>query len=180
MDYYGCTVNTDEGNVEIKSRPRPRQRLLLIATIILCPLAVAGGIAAGQIAMALGAAVVGIGLGIFFYRELMIASREKLEFGSDEVMRWNKVRGFKIETFEKPLYDITPDAQGARIMLKTYIHNAPGSRKPEGFPAVLWIYASRGEGAGYDMLFKARILEKDVEEIAGTLLEHLPQSRRKG
>ncbi len=177
MKYFGLEIVDDNGNFVIKSRPRPRQKLLFLLPVIFAPLAAAAAVAAGQALGAIAALVIGGGIAVYFYRQLLISSRERLELGTDEILRWVKVSGLTPEKFQRPLYDITPDGQGHRILIKSLVHDNPGSRTLEGFPADLSVYISRGEGAGYDKVFMARTIDKDIEPLVETLLKKLPQSR---
>ena len=46
-----------------------------------------------------------------------------MELGEDGILRWVVVRKLSPETCEKPLYDITPDEQGARFLVKNFSKN---------------------------------------------------------
>jgi len=177
VKYYGLEI-IDNGNFIIQSRPRPRQRLLFLLTVIIGLLAAAAALAAGQVLGAIAVLVIGGAVAVYFYREFLISSRERLELGTDEILRWVKVRGLTADKFERPLNDITPDEQGDRILIKTLVHDSPGSRVIEGYPATLSVFISRGEAAGYDKIFMVRTIEQHIEPLVETLVKKLPSSRR--
>lgn len=178
MKFYGLEIITDNERIAILSQPRPRQKLLFVLAVILAPLAAAAGVAAGQAVGGIAALVIIGGAAVYFYRALLISSRERLEVGADKILRWVKVSGLKAERFQRPLSDITPDEHGDKFLVKVLVHNAPGSKTLEGFPATLSIFVSRGEAAGYDKVFMARTIDSDVETEVEMILENLPRSRK--
>lgn len=178
MKFYGLEIIADNGRIEIQSLHRPRQKLLFVLAVIMAPLAAAAAVAAGQPVGGIAALVIIGGAAVYFYRGLLISSRERLEVSTDDVLRWVKVSGLKAERLQRPLSDITPDEHGDKFLVKVLVHNAPGSKTLEGFPATISIFVSRGEAAGYDKLFMSRTIDTDVEPAVEMILENLPQSRK--
>lgn len=179
MEGYGYSLTANDDGFTIQSRPRPRQKLLLVLAVLIGLMVTATAAALAKIGLAAAALAATAGFVLFFYRELLIASRERMVLGKDGVLRWVEVRKLSPVSSEKPLYDITPDGQGAKFMVKKFVHSSPGSRKLEGYPAVIWVYISLGEGAGYRKVIELRTLDKCVDGAVQMIVENLPDSRRK-
>ncbi len=179
VEGYGYRITGDSKGILIESRPRPRQKLFLVLAVLVGLIVIATAAALGKIGIAAAALAVAVGFVLFLYRGILIATKERLELGADGILRWVEVRKLSPETFEKPLYDITPDEQGARFLVKNYVHKIPGSRKLEGFPSVIWVYTSLGEGAGYKKVIELHTYDGDVEKAVDMIIENLPESRKK-
>lgn len=178
MQGFGYRLDYEDGELIFASRPRPRQRLLLVVSVIAAPLIAAAGIAAGQPVIAAAGFLAVASVAIFFYRELKVASSEQLVLEKNGQLKWVKVPKLSKEEFTRRLEDITPDEQDCLFKIAVLEHNAPGSRVMEGIPATVWVYMSRGPGAGYEKLLMARTLTKEIDPIMEALLEKLPRSRR--
>lgn len=177
MEGMGYSFKKDDSGLVLASRPRPRQRLMLVVCIVGGVLAAAAGAAASQPLAAVGVLVLAGAVAAYFYRNLLISSRERVVFEDDGTITWVKVNRFEPEESRRRIEDITPDAQGCLFKVSTMIHDAPGSRIMEGFPATVWIMASKGEGAGYKTLLRISTLKKEVERINEFLLENVPEIR---
>lgn len=176
MEGFGFKLTSDGGELIIASRPRPRQKLLLAVCVLAGILFTACAIAASQSLAAIGLLIITAAVCLYLYRRLLVSSKERIRLSSDGIITWVNVTGFQAEKKRKALRDITPDAEGNRFKVSTMIHNSPGSRIVEGYPATVFIMTSKGEGAGYETILKIETLDRDLDRLSEVIIEKLPQS----
>lgn len=176
LEGFGYKLTSDGGELIIASKPRPRQKLLFAVCVLAGILFTATAIATSQILTALGVLIIAVAVCMYLYRRLLVSSRERILLSDDGALTWVKVRGFQTEENRRTVRDITPDAEGYRFKVSTMVHDNPGSRVLEGYPAALFILTSRGEGAGYEPILTINTLDKDLDRLSEVLLDKLPQS----
>lgn len=177
MDGVGYELSYADGELRFSPRRRGRHLLGLILSAVVGPLCVAAGIAAGQPALAVAALLAAVGVGLWYYRALLIASKVHLAVTDDGVVRWVEISKLSPVSHTRTLSDIVPDSEGYLFKVCQYVNRSPGAHELAGIPATVSVWMSRGPELGWRKLVSVRTIEPQVEQLTRGLRDRLPKVR---